>query len=404
MTQEEAFHIPRTVRVLLLSVFTMNTCSFMAIPLLALYLQNRLRIPGWQIATILSVNLICGRVFPILGGLIADRTSYGSSMVAGMAFRVLGFTGFAFSTHFFWLVACAALVGLGGAIYDPAVSAIFSIQPEELRRKLFTYFNQALNAGAILGPAVGGLLWRAGRSAPFLLAASVVAILAIMIGREGDLRLRREGGPSMAANLRTVLSDREFIYFLVGMSLFFMVFAQLYYSFPIEFFRRGHSESMAASIFVLNGTIGLTAMFVLRGVMERHAPLALVRWGALLVAAGMAMVPLGASLPWMLFCVALFSLGETLVLPASDMHIAETAWVHAKGTYFGAFEISMAMGGTLGNFAGTALMANSSRTYLPWSVYAGLGLLLAVVLSWLIHRQRAGKACVGRPGLSPLES
>ncbi|KIV72259.1 hypothetical protein SZ39_2684 [Bacillus mycoides] len=54
-------------------------------------------------------------------------------------------------------------LGFGGALFDPSVTAFFTSQKETVRKKIFTYFNQMLNTGVIIGPLVGALLLACGR-------------------------------------------------------------------------------------------------------------------------------------------------------------------------------------------------------------------------------------------------
>jgi predicted MFS family arabinose efflux permease len=91
-------------------------------------------------------------------------------------------------------------------------------------------------------------------------------------------------------------------------------------------------------------------------------------------------------------CIGLFSLGETITFSAAEMHVAGIAGVQAAGSYFGAFQVAIALGGTLGAYAGSALMGVPGHRCLPWLTYAGLCLILVLVLARIKQ---------GAPGSTP---
>ena len=103
------------------SQFLMNTANFMVMPLLAVYLDRYLMFTAAQVGTILTVYLLATRLLPMLSGPAADGLGYRPMMVSGMFVRALGFAGFLISEAFLPLIGFTLLIGIGSALYEPAV-------------------------------------------------------------------------------------------------------------------------------------------------------------------------------------------------------------------------------------------------------------------------------------------
>ncbi|MEH7030057.1 MFS transporter, partial [Bacillus wiedmannii] len=76
-------------------------------------------------------------------------------------------------------------------------------------------------------------------------------------------------------------------------------------------------------IFIINGVSGLLLMFFLRKLFINQDPMILVKLGVLIMGVAIGMIPLVPSIYWMLFCVFLYTLGETLTLPGAEMTVAQ---------------------------------------------------------------------------------
>ncbi len=391
--------IPRPLYLLVASAFLMNAGQFMVLPFLALYLTGTVRETPWQVGTVLSANLLCARVLPLAMGLLGDRTSHGATIVAGAVTRGLGFLAFAMAHQFAATVGASALVGLGTALYTPSVKAIFATQPEAWRVRVFTLFNQALNLGAVAGPLLGSLALLAGATRPFVWGGVLFLTLAAALF---IARCAYQAAPArtpLRTSLGRVLAHRPFMAFTGASVLFWILYAQLTLSLPLIAYRLGHMQAAVSALFVVNGLSGAVLMIWLRRAFATQRPLALVRAGLLLVGVGRALVPVVPAMAWLLACVVVYTLGETLVFPASDMAVAaysESAPADA-GAFFGLFSLSWALGGTVGNYLGAWLMARGGPVW-PWLIYGGIAALGILALSVV---DRRGTASIARGPHAP---
>ncbi|MGM2749833.1 MFS transporter, partial [Bacillus cereus group sp. Bce010] len=83
---------------------------------------------------------------------------------------------------------------------------------------------------------------------------------------------------------------------------------------------------------------GLLLMFLLRKIFISKHPLIMVKLGVLIMGLSIGAIPLISSIYWMLFCIFLYTLGETLALPGAEMSVAQFSNNKPAGLFFGIFQ------------------------------------------------------------------
>lgn len=377
MIQSE--RMPISIHLLLYSTFLMNVGQFMVLPFLTIYLTTILHYTPWQVGTVLTVNLLFARILPVVSGVLGDRISHSTNAVAGVAIRGIGFIGYAAFHTFVPLVFASVLTGIGTALYTPSTKAIITTQPEVWRTRAFTRYNQSLNLGAVLGPLLGSLLIGAGIVVPFFLGGGLLLCIAgILFAFRRQYSTKRSESKALDSFIHA-LRHRTFIFFTLVMILFWIIFTQLTISFPIQAFRISNNNANAGTLFIVNGIAGVLLMFGLGKVFHRYQPIKIVSFGIFCTGLGFGLVPLFPSIIWLLFCVVVYTLGETLVLPSSDIEIAHLSPREHSGAFFGMSSLSWAIGGTVGNYLGPWLMGQSN-TALPWMIYGGIGVVACLLM------------------------
>ncbi|MBP3041840.1 MFS transporter, partial [Bacillaceae bacterium Marseille-Q3522] len=203
--------LPIHIKILFLSSFCMNAGTFMVIPFLVIYLSETLNFSPAKVGTIISANVIFGRFLPILTGALGDKVSHGYTLLLGIFLRGIGFFCYALFDNFTGLIFASILVGIGGAFYDPSVMSIFSTQTDEQRKRTFTYLNQALNAGAILGPLIAAILLMIDPTTPFMLSGLLLIIInIILIYFKNDYQTIKATS-RLTNNIKQIFSDKEYI-------------------------------------------------------------------------------------------------------------------------------------------------------------------------------------------------
>jgi MFS family permease len=376
--------LPYPIRLVAFAGGATNLGTFGVAPFLAV-LMVRAGFSVAEIGIVLGANLVVARCFPLFAGLLGDRTHHAELMVVGLATRSIGLSAFAFDTNFGWFVLCSALVGLGGALYEPNAYAVVAHHGDDAARaRGYTVLNMAQNIGALAGPLLGGLLIAVNPRLLFQASSALMLVLAWLFRRERQALHTPQTDAPVLSSLGRVFGNPRFIRFGLAMAFFWFVDAQFHTSLPIYATQLTGRVALAGVVLAVNGVAGLVAALLLRRQFEKRRTLSLSACGFVVVALSTAAIPLLPALTWLLVCIAAYTLGETLIFVTADLYIAEIADESDAGAFFGGHDVFWAAGGTVGYFAGTALVESHAR--LGWLVFsaaalAGLLFMLRDVLA-----------------------
>ena len=140
-------------------------------------LAGATRIGGWLLATFAAAQFVAG---PIIGNL-GDRYGRRPVLLACMACFAIDYGLQAIAPTLAWLFAGRAIAGVTGAIYGPAGAVIADVSPPEQRAAGYGLLGAAFGIGFVIGPALGGLLATLGPRAPFLAAAALALLNALVM-------------------------------------------------------------------------------------------------------------------------------------------------------------------------------------------------------------------------------
>ncbi|TFE02395.1 MFS transporter [Jeotgalibacillus salarius] len=369
----------------IVSAFFLNTAGFAVFSFLAVYLNIYLNLKGWETVVILSTLTISSRGLPFFLGLAGDRLGFKNLMISGLLLRSLGFYGLAVSSEFGWLVLFSVLIGAGAACYEPSALAYFASQPDPvLKRKTFLYLNISLNAGAVAGPLLGGLLLTIDPVIPFYLSSLTFLALSILQFFLLSSSESKKSRFSCSESLADIIHNKQYLYFCLTMIFYWFLFAQLTVAFPLYMYALTESNQWVSFVITMNALTGITLMILLKGVFQTVHPFTLIRIGKLLTACSFLMVAAYPGSYWLLVCVGIFTIGETMILPSSDYAVSLYSSTQNDAAYYGFSDFSFAIGATLGNFAAISLLTGESSQLYPWIFFTLIGVsgfLLSLKLS-----------------------
>lgn len=385
-------------RALVLSggIFVLSICSFAVVPLLALYLSKELHVPAGRIGVVLSVMAVANQGLQVLVGIVADRLGTRTILGLGILCASAGYLGFAVRPSFWAQLACAFALGVGRATISLVGKALLTQEAGAAQASALTVRSVAVNAGAALGPLIGGLLLT--RFAVALVGAVVVhALFWLVLVRIVPARAQGTASadrPALRAQLAALLTNRPLVG-LTGASVgFWFLYGQLTFTFPLYADDRFHLGGRVGSLFAVNAVLAVALQYLLISRLNRHAD----GWWTLClgcVLCGLAFVVLSAvSAGWsLLVFIIVFSLGELTVVPTLDIVTAQITPDEAIGGTFGFASLGWAAGGLLGSaIGGIAYQAarDTGRFEVFWALNGLVGLCSAA--GFLVLRIRFGRA------------
>jgi len=140
----------------------------------------------WQIGLITLTNQATASILQPIVGFVTDRRPQPYSLAAGMCVTLIGLLVLAMSTHFGWLLAAAALVGVGSAIFHPESSRLARVASGGRHGFAQSLFQTGGNLGSSFGPLLAALIvvpYGQRSIAWFSVLAVVALVILVRVGR-----------------------------------------------------------------------------------------------------------------------------------------------------------------------------------------------------------------------------
>ena len=140
-------------------------------------LASATRVAGWLLAVFAGAQFFAG---PVIGNL-GDRFGRRPVLIVSMLAFAIDYGITAWAPTLAWLFLGRFIAGITGAIYGPAGAVIADVSPPDKRAASFGLLGAAFGIGFIIGPAIGGIVAVLGPRAPFIAAAALAAINAVLM-------------------------------------------------------------------------------------------------------------------------------------------------------------------------------------------------------------------------------
>lgn len=363
----------------------LNRAGTMVLPFLSLYLVRELRFDADAAATALAVYGLGSVVGSYAGGAVAGRLGTLRVQRWSLVLAGAGFLLVSQLRGFLVLTAALFLVNAVSDAYRPAcVTAIVEASPPELRPRAMGLMRLAANAGMAVGPAVGGLLAAIDYGWIFVGEAVTCWVAAVWLWRSmREAEPPRHEGGAAAGGAGSLWREGRFLAILGLVLVMTLVLFQVFATLPLYLAESyGLSESQVGVIFAWNAALIVAFEMVLIKLLERRRPEHVMGLGMFLMCAGFGLLPLGSGLFYAAFTVMVWTVGEMLSLPFSNVLVAEYAGAgragKAIGMYSAVFSVSMILAPVVGlgifeTFGGDVLWTVAGLVGVPlWVLSAAL--------------------------------
>ncbi|WLR98353.1 MFS transporter [Shinella sumterensis] len=334
-----------------------NVARAMTLSFLAIKLQQSFGLGPAMIGVLLGIGPLVGAVAAPLAGSLSDKVGRKTVLtltLLSMALAMVGM-GIAETVLAFCLAQIVAAVAI--AINEPVSRALMSdVCPEPMRLKYFSWRYTAINFGFAVGPLIG-IAAGAASTTLFIVSGIVYALFALALHLL-KVPLHRPaavtiGAPkiSVLQSIRTAIRDPRLAFFVGGGTLLVAVHGQ--WSATLAPYLAGNiagGVEIFAYIVSINGVVVLLGNPFARRFIERAGALNALVIGCLLFLAGELGFLASGGLWGLAISMAVFTIGEILVVPSEYMLVDGIANDHNRGSYFGAHSFS-----TVGNFIGPTL-------------------------------------------------
>jgi DHA1 family tetracycline resistance protein-like MFS transporter len=306
---------------------------------------------GFLMASYSAMQFIFSPIWGSLSDKIGRRSVILISLLGGtIAFSILGF-----AKSLMWLFAGRILSGITSANISTASAYITDITTPENRAKGMGLIGASFGLGFIFGPAIGGLLFKYGYSAPMFAAALLSLIdfiLAFFILKEPKVHTPIQ--KRKISGIKNVLTDPRAFY---GVLLFFLstlAFTQVEVSFALFMLSRFQfNATQSGMMLALMGVVGAIIQGGLIGKLsKKFGEVNLIFFGFIFLSLGL----LGVSLTYQIFVTSLFivlsAIGNGCVNPSLSSLTSQGAQEETRGAVMGIYQAGSALARILGPLLG----------------------------------------------------
>lgn len=333
---------------LLSAVMLINRAGAMVLPFMSLYLTTALGFSLTDAGYVLAAYGVGSVLGAYSGGVLTDRYGYYyiqlySLLVSAVALFILIFL------KTFWAISlCVFVFSFISDMLRPANSvAIAAYSKPENRTRSFSLMRLSINLGFSVGPALGGLIaGYLGFRWIFLIDGVTCIIAAILLIRYLP---RKKAASDHNENLQkeakglSAYRDKQYLTFILLVSVFAMIFFQLFTSVPVFLEREWKmTEVQIGMLLALNGLlIVIFEMPVVRSLEHYKRFMILIASGCVTMAIGF--VFLGISLSGISLAIGyiiFITVAEILAMPFMINYAVSRPAKDRQGQYMALYSIA----------------------------------------------------------------
>lgn len=382
---------------------------------LTVYLANRVGL-GVQAAGTLA-GLFSGLLYslPIIAGVFVDRYGFKRTLAACFAFFTVGYfliglAGLEFGQAIVesigkttYVVAVLILTAIGGSLIKPCiVGTVAKTSNENVQSLGYSIYYTLVNIGGAVGPILA-LQVREGLGIEYVLIMSSLTSFLLLLGtlffyKEPPKAADAKPQASLAkvfADMLTVFKNIKFISFLVIFSGFWIMFWQIFYSFPFYI-----TEVLKFPQFEILETVDAWTIIIvsvpLTALVAKWKPISAMSLGFLIASFSWILMALSPTIPAAIAAMMLFAVGEATQAPRFYEYVASLAPKEQVGTYMGFAFLPVSIGsfvaGPLSGWLVKTYLQDSMNPTMMWGILAAIGLgstLLMVLYNIFIVKKTA---------------
>ncbi|WP_145496442.1 MFS transporter [Yersinia bercovieri] len=339
---------PSRVTNLLIASLVLTIGRAVTLPFITIYLAEHFQLAPDKVGLVLGASLTLGIFTSLYGGYLVDKFNKKQLILLAITLFAATFFTLPWVEHPAWIILILALLHSAYSVYGIAIKACFADWlPVNERIKAFSANYTLVNVGWAVGPALGVLVVNIGPQVPFIISGALALLVAITLKfkiSSADMSAAKstltEPAPDFRQTFRILRHDKRLIYFTFGGMFSAIVFGQFsgYLSqYLITVADAQFAYQVIGAVMTVNAVIVITLQYLLSRRMNQQN---LMRWlmlGTLFFIIGLlGFMAAQDSIPLWMLAMAIFSLGEIIVIPVEYLFIDFIAPANLKGSYYGA--------------------------------------------------------------------
>jgi MFS family permease len=297
------------------------------------------------------------------------------------------------------LAVVGGLAGVCAGAARPLDRTLVALaMPADRRREAMALTRSISNAGFVVGPPLGALLFNVDFNLVFYVDAVSSALLALLVWA----KVPASGGMVTSGRapsgvFRALAGQRSVIVLLIAVLVVDTVYRQLYTSLPLLLKDTGAPTVAYGLLITLNAGVIVLCEPPLAIALRHRPAIPVIAVGFALVALGFLAIAVWPVLGGAVLAVGVITIGEMLYKPTATAHVVDAAPDGMEGRYS-----SLYAAASIGGMAFAPALGGSAYQYLPnllWTIGA-LAAFGAAAAMWSFRREPGPRTVPGSP-LSP---
>jgi proton-dependent oligopeptide transporter, POT family len=345
---------------------------------------------------------------PVIAGVFVDKYGFKKTLMACFAIFCIGYflIGAAGMGLDFvevvgkknYLIFALIFTAIGGSLIKPCIVGTVAVTSKPDARALgFSIYYTLVNFGGAIGPIVAYYI-RTDLGIEFVLLMSSITTMLLFFGAwlfykepVESTSLEKKTFGKVMSDMMLVFGNIKFMVFLVIFSGFWMIFWQIYYSFPFYVKDVLHYEAFefletvdAWTIILM--TIPITAL------VKKWKPFNAMIVGLAISSVSWIIIGAGASVTTAIIGMAVFAIGEATQAPRFYEYVSSIAPKDQVGTFMGFAFLPIAIGSFTAGILADWLRSSylDTNPSMMWFTLSGIGLTstaLLIVYNFVVSKK-----------------
>jgi DHA1 family multidrug resistance protein-like MFS transporter len=362
-----------------------NIAHFSVLSILTVHLATTLGFHPVETALVLLFTSIGLRFSRIVLAPFIDRFPPRRVIACAIVTSLIGYLGMMAATTVWPVAISMLLVGAGYGVNGMLVTTLASYTARHSRAAfpIYALMNSGTNLAAALAPPVSNWLrLDVSSHMPFVISALALCVSLLL-----TMRIHTDT-PSDYRNLRftqavwPLLKHKHFLHVLALVAAGWAIYTQKFAAMPLFIDQALLSPAVIGAAIATNAVIVLLVSLPAAGVIRsRHIPGRTVLGASFaLYATAYGLLAAIPTLSGLWISLALWSLGEALLMPQLNALVSEVTKAENRLAGFSLSAVAIGIGEASGNVGGVFLMSAALTAHSPWICYAALAAAAAVAL------------------------
>ena len=377
-------------------LFAFISYNLVRMPVLSLFAQSLGAGPE-AIGFIVAASTLTGVFLKWPAGALSDLYDRRWLLLVGLLAFALPPFSYLLITDVSWLIVLRFVHGMATAVFAPIALAVVADLRREARGAAYGAYTAATQAGAMLGPLLGGwLLWTRGFSTTFVTAGTLGVISVLLfflmrlppqiphiatgIGATAVLHEMTRGARTVLGNVRVVVTSATDGARQVANGAL-MAFL------PIYVIGIGLDAAQAGMLFGVQSVTSFASRPTMGWASDRIGRRPLILLGLVVCAGSLAAIPFTAQFVGLMALSALFGFGEAIVNAAAAALVADLSELKTLGSAMGMQGAIMDIGHASGPIL-SGVLIGALGFQLAFPILAGLVLVAAGVFRASVGAER----------------